>query len=242
MPSTVSSRRGVELAPDHRRHPQALHHRPSETLEAPGDELLHVVGQPDARQLVGARRCAAHAGVGEVADHLLDEERIALGLGVERARRTPREGVRQRAQAHEPAASSLGQAAELELRAQPRRRAAPPARPRSPRSALAGPVGAEDPQPPTPAGRAPGGAASIRVGRSAHCRSSSTSSTGVARRDLRQQRRRPPRTAGSARSRSRPARAGGRARAAGGAARGSGARARGRACAGDRSQLRRRSV
>ena len=82
---------GVDVAADHRRDAEQLDGRRLEPAEPPRDDLLDALGQTEALELRRARAAGVHPRLEQVADDLLHEERVALGLLVEgmgeRARR-----------------------------------------------------------------------------------------------------------------------------------------------------------
>ena len=87
-------RREVERRADHRADREGLVHRVGQPGEPPADDLAHALG--DAEVGDRARGGPApvvvlhdRAGLGEVAQHLTDEERVALGLGVQRRGEIP---------------------------------------------------------------------------------------------------------------------------------------------------------
>ena len=82
--------RRVHVTPDHRGDPQQLDRRRLEPAQPPGDDLLDALGQPEALELGGARAARVHPGLEQVADDLLDEERVSLGLLVQRTGERPR--------------------------------------------------------------------------------------------------------------------------------------------------------
>ena len=105
----------VEVAPDHRRHPQPLDCLRVEAVQAPSDHLGDPLREAEALELGGARSASANAGLSKVAHDLLDEERVALRLRVQRASERPRGGL-SRAGPHQLGRLSLAEAADVELR------------------------------------------------------------------------------------------------------------------------------
>ena len=75
--------RRIDIAADHRSDAQELGRRRLEPPEPERDHLLDPLGEPEPLELRRARAADLHPGLDQVADDLLDEERIALGLLVQ---------------------------------------------------------------------------------------------------------------------------------------------------------------
>ena len=222
----------VEVAADHRRHPQPLDRVGVEALQPAGDHLADVLGQAEALQLAGARvlrrtpESARWRTISSMKNGLPSVSRYS-------ACTNPRDGVPPARRRDQLDRLCLRQPADVQLAHQP-----VPAQPgQRGLEALAPPldvpVGAEDRARGRTAASGPGGAAAAASGGRPSAGRRARSAPAPTPRSRRADRR-PPRTAGSGRSRGRrgraaAARAGdGAARAAAGPAR---RRARARRCA-----------
>ena len=72
----------VELAADHRRDLDRLARRRGQPPDPPRGDLAHALGHPGLLEVDGALEAAR--ALAQVAHDLLDEERVALGLPVQR--------------------------------------------------------------------------------------------------------------------------------------------------------------
>ncbi len=75
---------GIEVATDHRGDAEPLGGLRVQPCQAPRDHILDALRQAEVPEHPRARLIGADAGVGEVADDLLDEERVPLRLHVQR--------------------------------------------------------------------------------------------------------------------------------------------------------------
>ena len=126
--------RRVDVPADHGRDAQQLGRRRFEPAEPERDHLLDALGQSEPLELGRARAAHVDAGLDQVADDLLDEERVSLGLLVQRVCERARRGLT-RSSAHELGRLGLAQSPDVELGGEPvaaklaervRERVAPP--------------------------------------------------------------------------------------------------------------------
>ena len=114
----------VDVATDHGGHAQELDRRRLEPAQAPGDDLLDALWQPEALELRGSGTADTDPRLEQVPDDLLDEERVAFGLLVQRVGEGARRALAG-TQGHERGGVRLAQAPECPAGRRAGRAAAP---------------------------------------------------------------------------------------------------------------------
>ncbi len=137
--------RRVDVTADHGGDTQELRGRRIEPSEPERDHLLDALGQPEPLELGGAGAPDLYSGLDQVPDHLLDEERVALGLLVQRPREPTRRAL-PRPHAHELGGLGLAESPDVELRGEPVPAKLPERARERVAAALGGAVCAEDQQ------------------------------------------------------------------------------------------------
>ena len=95
LPGHCRHQVGAELASEHRRHLEGGLHAVREPAQPPSDQVVDPIG--DAKAGHGCRSVARIAGhsppvfIEQVEEHLFHEERVSLGLGVDRCREPVRQ-------------------------------------------------------------------------------------------------------------------------------------------------------
>ncbi len=108
----------IDVSTDHGGDAQQLGRRRLEPAETERDHLLDPLREPEALELGRARAPDLHAGLDQVADDLLDEERVALGLFVQGTRERPCRHL-PRPQPHELGSLGVVQSLDVQLGGEP---------------------------------------------------------------------------------------------------------------------------